>query len=105
MATATTGLGRTAYGEAVKAAQNAKEIKNITDLLATYNDQVAGTVAMVRDLRAVHVNHLDTPNSEYISNAVSELDYRLTSLKRNVADYQRQLDRLEGNTPVADEED
>jgi hypothetical protein len=101
----TTGLGRNAYNEQVKSAQNDKAIADVKALLSSYKEQQVATVAMVRDLRELHVRHLGTPNSDYLANAISEMDYRVSSLRRNVKDYQIQLDRLEGNTPSVDEDD
>lgn len=108
MATTTTvksGLGRKAYNEAVKAAQNARDLASYTETLASYTTQHDSALALLRDLRQVYVDHFGAYGIDYLQSNISEQEYRVSSLKQNMNSTQQKIDRINGNTVVVEDDD
>lgn len=102
---ANNGLGAKTYAADLKAATNEKSLSENKASLKLTKEQRAASLALLRSLRALHVEHIGTQGVGQVTAAIRELEYTLSAQKSYITDYETRIARLEGTTPAADEDD
>lgn len=100
-----TGMGRTAYNEALKAKQDAVNLATYKASLADAQENLGAATTMLRDLRELHVKHYSTPGVRSLTAAITDASYQVSSYKQYVRDYQTRIAKIEGSTVVDDDDD
>lgn len=107
MATAakTAGMSRSAYNEALKAAQTEQNLAEYRKSLELSKERRAAALALVRDLREVSVRHFNAPGSSYVNSAIQEATYQADYEKNNITSTEARIAKLEGQVVVEDDDE
>lgn len=106
MSNETAVLSRSAYNALVKEAKNEASLRNAEANLASFQSKHKEAVLLLRALRQVHLDHCNSPGVGHVAQAVSDQEFSVSQLRREIKDTESLISRLEGNVEVlANDED